>query len=118
MRAFGAPTKDPFLAPRRGEVGPRPHPQPARRAGPCAGAVVRADETGLVRRSGLRRLASHSLVETDLRTGLLVLRGFTGTDLQELAALDVDPQVMYFITGGLPTPPEEVAREVLPTFLT
>jgi RimJ/RimL family protein N-acetyltransferase len=80
-------------------------------------AVVCADETGLVRRSGLW-VVHHALVEADLRTGRLVLRGFTGTDLDELVALDADPQVMYFITGGLPTPPEEIEHDVLPAFLT
>jgi RimJ/RimL family protein N-acetyltransferase len=52
-----------------------------------------------------------------LWTERLVLRPFRADDLEDLVALDADPEVMFFITGGTPTPREEVEREDLPDFL-
>ena len=52
-----------------------------------------------------------------LETERLVLRRFTMADAGNLAGLDADPDVMRFITGGVPTPPEEIEDEVLPAFL-
>jgi RimJ/RimL family protein N-acetyltransferase len=56
------------------------------------------------------------VIET-LRTVRLVLRPFRADDLEDLVALDADREVMFFITGGTPTPREEVEREDLPDFL-
>lgn len=53
-----------------------------------------------------------------LETGRLVMRRFRPDDVDLLVELDSDPEVMHFITGGLPTPREEIEREVLPVFLT
>lgn len=52
-----------------------------------------------------------------LRTERLVLREFTMADLDVLVKLDSDPQVMHFITNGVPTSREEMRDDVLPTFL-
>jgi len=52
-----------------------------------------------------------------LETGRLRLRCFTAEDADLLVALDADPEVMFFITGGAPTPREEIVDEVLPAFL-
>ena len=52
-----------------------------------------------------------------LETQRLVLRRFTGDDVDLLVELDSDPSVMRFITGGLTTPRSEIEQEVLPAFL-
>lgn len=52
-----------------------------------------------------------------LETERLVLRRFTSQDADLLVALDADPAVMHFITGGAATPREEVEQEWLPAFL-
>ena len=52
-----------------------------------------------------------------LQTERLVLRQFTENDIDVLVELDGDPDVMHFITGGLPTPREEIVSEILPAFL-
>ena len=52
-----------------------------------------------------------------LETDRLVLRQFTAADLDNLVELDSDPDVMRYITGGRPTPREQVRDEVLPAFL-
>src|SRR5437764_785726 len=46
-------------------------------------------------------------MEVYLETEHLVLRRFTADDVDNLCALDADPDVMHFITGGRPTPREE-----------
>ncbi len=52
-----------------------------------------------------------------LETDRLVLRRFTMDDANDLFDIDGDPEVMKFITGGLPTPREEIENDVLPAFL-
>ena len=52
-----------------------------------------------------------------LETERLILRTFTMDDVDNLAELDGDPEVMYFINGGRPTSRDEVEREILPAFL-
>ncbi|MEN3614650.1 GNAT family N-acetyltransferase [Plantactinospora sp. ZYX-F-223] len=52
-----------------------------------------------------------------LTTPRLVLREFTRADVDDLVALDADPEVMYFINGGRPTPREYVEQVVLPRWL-
>ena len=52
-----------------------------------------------------------------LETGRLVLRRFTMSDVDNLAALDADPEVMRFITGGLATSREEITDSLLPGFM-
>jgi RimJ/RimL family protein N-acetyltransferase len=52
-----------------------------------------------------------------LETGRLVLRRFTGDDVDLLVELDADPEVMRYINGGEPTSRAEVVDEVLPAFL-
>lgn len=52
-----------------------------------------------------------------LLTERLVLREFTMSDLDALVHLDSDPEVMHFITNGVPTSREEMRDDVLPTFL-
>ena len=45
-----------------------------------------------------------------LETERLVLRRMTQDDFDDLVALDNDPEVMFFINAGAPSPPEEVQR--------
>lgn len=49
-----------------------------------------------------------------LETARLRLRRFTSGDLERLVELDSDPEVMRYITYGVPTPRERYEREVLP----
>jgi RimJ/RimL family protein N-acetyltransferase len=56
-------------------------------------------------------------MEIYLETERLVLRRFTEADVDDLVELDRDPDVMQFITGGLPTPRDEIERTVLPRYL-
>jgi len=52
-----------------------------------------------------------------LETERLVLRQFTTDDIEHLVELDSDPEVMFHITGGLPTSREELENDYLPAFL-
>ncbi len=52
-----------------------------------------------------------------LTTDRLVLRQFTQADEDNLFELNADPEVMRFLTGGKPTPRDEVRTRILPTFL-
>ncbi len=52
-----------------------------------------------------------------LETERLILRRFTGADADQLFALDDDPQVMRYITGGPGTPLEEIEQDDLPHFI-
>jgi len=52
-----------------------------------------------------------------LETERLVLRQFTADDLELLVALDSDPNVMRFITGGPPVPREVLQHDYLPAYL-
>jgi RimJ/RimL family protein N-acetyltransferase len=47
----------------------------------------------------------------------MILRRFTGADLDNLFELDSDPEVMRFLTNGKPTPYEEIRDGVLPRVL-
>ncbi|WP_194895516.1 GNAT family N-acetyltransferase [Catenulispora pinisilvae] len=55
--------------------------------------------------------------DTYLETERLFLRRFTADDAELLIELDSDPAVMRYLTGGKPTPPEEVRERVLPRIL-
>jgi hypothetical protein len=57
--------------------------------------------------------AVHVFVETPR----LVLRRFTMADVDNLVSLDADPDVMQFVTGGIPTTRDEIETEILPAFL-
>jgi RimJ/RimL family protein N-acetyltransferase len=52
-----------------------------------------------------------------LETQRLVLRRFTMADVDNLAGLDADPDVMHYVTGGIPTARVEIEGEILPEFL-
>ncbi len=52
-----------------------------------------------------------------LETDRLLLRAFTPDDGDRLVALDADPKVVQFVTGGAPTPRDEVVDDILPAFL-
>ena len=52
-----------------------------------------------------------------LETERLVLREFTLADADNLVSLDSDPEVMRFVTGGVPTSREEIEQDILPRFL-
>lgn len=58
------------------------------------------------------------MVHEFLRTERMVLRRFTEHDVDILIELDSDPDVMHYVTGGVPTPREEIVAEVLPAFLS
>jgi RimJ/RimL family protein N-acetyltransferase len=55
----------------------------------------------------------HVLLETER----LILRRFTEGDVDNLFALDGDPAVMQYITGGPSTPREEIERDYIPAYL-
>jgi RimJ/RimL family protein N-acetyltransferase len=52
-----------------------------------------------------------------LETERLQLRRFTAADADLLVELDSDPAVMRFLTGGRPTPREEIETDILPWWL-
>lgn len=52
-----------------------------------------------------------------LETERMVLRRFTAADVDNLVALDGDPEVMRFLTGGRATPRDEIEHDVPPAFL-
>lgn len=52
-----------------------------------------------------------------LETGRLILRRFTEDDVDDLVALNADPDVMRYLTGGAPIPREEIERVHLPRHL-
>jgi RimJ/RimL family protein N-acetyltransferase len=52
-----------------------------------------------------------------LETERMVLRRFTEADVDRLVDLDSDPEVMRFLTGGIPTPREAIQNDILPAFL-
>jgi RimJ/RimL family protein N-acetyltransferase len=52
-----------------------------------------------------------------LETERLVLRRFTKDDVENLVALDGDPAVMRYITGGPATPRETLEHDHLPHYL-
>ena len=52
-----------------------------------------------------------------LETERLVLRRFTAADVDKLVTLDADPAVMHYITGGRPTPRDEIQNDFLPAYL-
>jgi RimJ/RimL family protein N-acetyltransferase len=51
-----------------------------------------------------------------LETPRLVLRQFTGDDVDNLVSLDSDPAVMRYL-GGRPTPRDRVRHEIIPSYL-
>lgn len=52
-----------------------------------------------------------------LQTERLTLRRFTADDVGHLVALDADPDVMFHLTGGIPTSREEIETDSIPAFL-
>ena len=52
-----------------------------------------------------------------LETERLILRRFTPDDLDDLIALDADPAVMRYISGGAEMPPDEQPESLLPYWL-
>ena len=52
-----------------------------------------------------------------LETDRLILRRFTEADVDHLVALDGDPEVMRYVTGGIPTPRDVIENEILPHWL-
>jgi RimJ/RimL family protein N-acetyltransferase len=56
-------------------------------------------------------------VRTILETPRLVLREFSGDDVDNLFDLNSDPEVMRYITGGRPTPREEIQDKIIPFHL-
>ena len=52
-----------------------------------------------------------------LETPRLILRQFTENDVDNLFNLNSDPAVMRYLTGGTPTPREEIRDQILPFHL-
>jgi RimJ/RimL family protein N-acetyltransferase len=52
-----------------------------------------------------------------LQTDRLLLRRFTPADVNLLVALNSDPAVMRFVTGGTPTPRAVIEDDLLPGYL-
>jgi RimJ/RimL family protein N-acetyltransferase len=52
-----------------------------------------------------------------LETPRLTLRQFTEGDVDNLFSLNSDPEVMRYLTGGKPTPREEIRDQVIPFHL-
>src|ERR1700755_2747518 len=57
-------------------------------------------------------------MDGNLMTERVNLRRFTVADVDALVELDSDPQVMFYVTGGLPTPRAEIADQMLPYWLS
>jgi RimJ/RimL family protein N-acetyltransferase len=57
------------------------------------------------------------VMQVFLETQRLVLRQFTEADADNLVSLDADPDVMRFVTGGVPTSRDQIENEFLPAFL-
>jgi RimJ/RimL family protein N-acetyltransferase len=53
-----------------------------------------------------------------LKTDRLVLGDFTEADAGLIYELNSDPEVMWFLTGGEPTPREVVSGRIIPFFLS
>jgi RimJ/RimL family protein N-acetyltransferase len=49
-----------------------------------------------------------------VKTPRLVIRQFTGDDADNLFDLNSDPEVMRYLTGGRPTPREEIRDQIIP----
>jgi RimJ/RimL family protein N-acetyltransferase len=66
-------------------------------------------------------LPAYSLFVTDihiiLETPRLALRQLTEDDVDNLFDLNSDPEVMRYITGGRPTPREEIRDQIIPFYL-
>jgi RimJ/RimL family protein N-acetyltransferase len=56
-------------------------------------------------------------VETYLETDRLFLRPFTDQDADLLIELDSDPEVMRYLTGGVPTAPQVIREQQLPRII-
>jgi RimJ/RimL family protein N-acetyltransferase len=52
-----------------------------------------------------------------LETPRLVIRQFTEDDVDNLFNLDSDPEVMRYLSGGLPTPREKIRDQIIPFHL-
>ena len=52
-----------------------------------------------------------------LETPRLIMRQFTEDDVDNLFDLNSDPEVMRYLTGGRPTPREEIRDEIIPFHL-
>jgi RimJ/RimL family protein N-acetyltransferase len=52
-----------------------------------------------------------------LKTPRLVIRQFTEDDVDNLFDLNSDPEVMRYLTGGRPTPREEIRDQIIPFHL-
>jgi RimJ/RimL family protein N-acetyltransferase len=52
-----------------------------------------------------------------LETPRLILRQFTNDDVDNLFNLNSDPEVMRYLTGGRPTPREEIRDQIIPVHL-
>jgi RimJ/RimL family protein N-acetyltransferase len=61
----------------------------------------------------MRRNDTHTVLETPR----LTLRQFTEGDVGNLFDLNSDPEVMRYLTGGTPTPREEIRDQIIPVHL-
>ena len=61
----------------------------------------------------MRQRDTHVVLETPR----LAIRQFTEHDVDNLFGLNTDPEVMRYLTGGRPTPRDEIRDEILPFHL-
>jgi RimJ/RimL family protein N-acetyltransferase len=61
---------------------------------------------------------ARELVDVFLETERLILRRFTADDVDLIVELYSDPDVMRYITGGLPTSRQEIEHDFLPSWLS
>ena len=71
-----------------------------------------------MRREPATRLLNVADMDPFLETERLLLRRLTPAEVDNLYALDSDPEVMRFLNGGEPTPYDVIRDQVLPYFLT
>jgi RimJ/RimL family protein N-acetyltransferase len=56
-------------------------------------------------------------IQSILETPQLILRQFTENDVDNLFELNSDPEVMRYLTGGRPTPRDEIRDQMIPFHL-
>ncbi|MGH3172204.1 MAG: GNAT family N-acetyltransferase [Trebonia sp.] len=61
----------------------------------------------------MRKRNAHIILETPR----LALRQFTEDDVDNLFELNSDPEVMRYLTGGMPAPREQIRDEIIPFHL-
>src|SRR5215831_8888834 len=69
-------------------------------------------------RKNLHCTIHRAMARTFLTTARLRLREFTLKDVDHVVALDADPEVMRYVSFGVPTPHAAVAEKILPAWIS